>query len=87
MRITLATVHAVFAEYVETARALGFDMTGAYMQEGDAGNGQMWRLFVDSGVTAPGAGDRGYIGATKREACETMWTILRAWHAVSSLGK
>jgi hypothetical protein len=87
MRISLATVHAVFADYVNTARALGFDMTGAYMQEGEAAAGRAWRIFVDSGTAAPGTGDRGYIGMSKREACETMWTILRAWHAVSSLNK
>lgn len=76
MKVTRNDVLAAIREYVRVWGVMGVELEVEY-QEGQPSAGQAHRLFVNKNQAAPGVGDRGYIGWTKAEACETLWTIVR----------
>lgn len=87
-RISVTNLRNAFARYAETAEAFGWDVTGWQMTEGS--NGEAYRLGVKGNAAAPnlpGTDSYGIIGYSRREAFETLWTIIRTMQAMGERNK
>jgi hypothetical protein len=75
---TQADVVRSFTLYVvELERVTGVPMGTYSLHHGSPSLGRAWRVQHWGGQAAPGTGDRGWIGNSRREACLTLDAMAR----------
>lgn len=74
-RITMKDLHQVLAVLKGALEVEGIN-TPLRLDEGSKVNGRAFRLYFEDGTSCVGTSN-GFLGWTKKEAYETMWTILR----------
>lgn len=84
-RYTIKDVRAAFDATSKAAKSVGIDPTGWILQEGSQPNGRAYRLFGKDMGNLPFTSGDGYIGATARQAYDTLLAYAGAWHAVAGL--
>lgn len=81
-RVTQKELDVAFEQYIKTLRDLNMPLKGKpALFAGSKVNGRAYRLFLldDKGsqMPCPGTGHNGYLGMTKGEAYDTLWTMVR----------
>jgi len=80
-RITNADIAGVVARYARIAKTLGFNVEGLEFQPGGPNTNVSYRLWIEGNYAAPGTSN-GYLGETKREAYNTIYTLCLAFEDV-----
>lgn len=71
-RITIKDVRAQYQRYVDNAELVGFDTSDWRLIEGSQPMGVAYRSYTGDGWGTAGTLGMGYLGATAREAEQTL---------------
>lgn len=87
--VSIKVVRTAWVDYVNAAKAVGFDVSGWNLQEGSQTNGVHYSARTGDGRPVPGAISQGFnaafLGSTQREAYEALRHMIAVLSAVKSL--
>lgn len=83
MRVTKSDVDQAYETYISLLESVDVDVSKYELHHGSKHYGNSFKVYND-GLGGVGTDSMGYLGMTRREAYDTLWTIIRTIRDLSA---